>query len=298
MNVTVETGDPSTLKLLEENARYMRHEQFSTLVANIKRDGDLTQIPFVWFEEDTGTRHVLSGNHRVMAAMEAGLKEIRWLETADKLNKSQRLAIQLSHNAIAGEDDASILAKLYQEIDDLEMKHYSGLDDRSLELLREAQVDSLQEPKLEFQTLSYVFLPGDGDRVMEAFDAAAKYATKATETWLARYEDHFRLLQAVEESSSSYDVRNRSAALTYILDIYENHRDELQAGYIDETTDKPKHKRSVPITTVLTTDYIGTEDAIALKKALNRMKELGQAENKGAPELLAQLARDYLEANK
>lgn len=299
MNVTVETGDPKTLTLLEENARYMRHEQFANLVANIRRDGDLTQIPFVWYDTNTDTRHVLSGNHRVMAAMEAGLTEIKWLETSDPLNKSQRLAIQLSHNAIAGEDDASILAKLYQEIDDLEMKQYSGLDDKALNLLREAQVDSLQEPKLEFQTLSYVFLPGDGDEVMRVFEEAVKYASKATETWLARYEDHFRLLQAVEEASSSYDVRNRSAALTYILDIYENHRDELQQGYTSPDTDKPKHKRTVPITTILNTDYIGAEDAITIKKALNRMKELGHTDStKGAPEQLAQLARQYIDNNK
>lgn len=299
MNVDVETGDPRSLTLLEENARYMRHEQFATLVANIRRDGHLTQIPFVWIEPDTGMKHVLSGNHRVMAAIEAGLKEINWLETRDPLNKSQRLAIQLSHNAISGEDDTNILSKLYQEIDDLEMKEYSGLDDKTLALLREAQVDSLKEPKLEFQTLSYVFLPGDGDEVMRIFEEAVKYAKNATETWLARYEDHFRLLQAVEEASTSYDVRNRSAALTYILDIYENHRDELQAGYINETTGKAKHKRTVPITTILNTDYLNAEDAITIKRALKRMKELGDGDNaKGEPELLARLAKQYINDHK
>ena len=38
--------DPKTLKLLEMNARFMRHEEFQRLVANVKKDGQLTSAPF------------------------------------------------------------------------------------------------------------------------------------------------------------------------------------------------------------------------------------------------------------
>lgn len=291
MKVTVESGDPRSLRLLEENARYMRHEQFANLVANVRRDGVLTSLPFVW-EDDEGVLHVLSGNHRVMAAVEAGLTEIRWLQTSDDLNLSQRLAIQLSHNAIVGEDDASVLTKLYQQIDDMEMKHYSGLDDRSLELLRDAQVASVTEPNLEYQVLSYVFLPGDGDRVMEIFEEASKLAQKASETWLVRYEDHFRLLQAVEEASAAHDVRNRSAALTYVLDVYERHREELQEGYVDEHGEA-KHGRGVPLSSVLNTDYLNASEAVVVSKALSKMRDRG--ESSGGIDGLVRLARLYLD---
>lgn len=36
--------DPKSLKLLEVNARFMRHEEFQRLVANIKQDGQLMQV--------------------------------------------------------------------------------------------------------------------------------------------------------------------------------------------------------------------------------------------------------------
>src|SRR5690606_18347494 len=62
------------LLLLEKNARYMTNAQFRNLVNNIKRDGGLSSVPFCVREGDKF--RVLSGNHRVMAAREAGLREI------------------------------------------------------------------------------------------------------------------------------------------------------------------------------------------------------------------------------
>lgn len=56
---------------LEKNARYMTNEQFRNLVENIKRDGQLSSVPFC--VKVDGKYRVLSGNHRVMAAKEAAV---------------------------------------------------------------------------------------------------------------------------------------------------------------------------------------------------------------------------------
>jgi ParB-like chromosome segregation protein Spo0J len=50
----------------------MKAPQFKRLVENIRRDGVLTQLPLVY------RGRILSGNHRVRAAIEAGLTEIEW----------------------------------------------------------------------------------------------------------------------------------------------------------------------------------------------------------------------------
>lgn len=68
--------NPKSLKLLKVNARYMKQDEFNKLVANIKRDGCLTQLPFCCKDADENKWLVLSGNHRVKAAIEAGLEEI------------------------------------------------------------------------------------------------------------------------------------------------------------------------------------------------------------------------------
>jgi len=69
-------GDPRTLTLLDVNARFLPHEQFRQLVENIRRDGCLTSTPLVWNDTASGRLVVLSGNHRTLAAIEAGLVSI------------------------------------------------------------------------------------------------------------------------------------------------------------------------------------------------------------------------------
>lgn len=112
--------DIEELSLLEKNARYMTNEQFSRLVSNIKQDGGLTSVPFCYKEGDR--YKVLSGNHRVMAAKEAGLKQVLIMYTDKEMTKSEQIAVQLSHNAIVGQDDPAILKELWSEINDVDLK--------------------------------------------------------------------------------------------------------------------------------------------------------------------------------
>ena len=58
----VQRMDPKELKLVDVNARFMRHETIQRLIANLRADGELTQIPFA-VKDDDGSYTVLSGNH-------------------------------------------------------------------------------------------------------------------------------------------------------------------------------------------------------------------------------------------
>ena len=89
INTRIIEIDPRELKLLKMNARFMRHEEFQRLVANIKQDGQLTSAPFAARNPD-GTYEVLSGNHRVQAAIAAGLETT----TAKKTYKNDVRALQ------------------------------------------------------------------------------------------------------------------------------------------------------------------------------------------------------------
>ncbi|MGD9932714.1 MAG: ParB N-terminal domain-containing protein [Dehalococcoidia bacterium] len=108
------TVDPREIVLLELNARYMNPETFRRLVENVKRDSVLTQLPFCVREQ--GRLKVLSGNHRVQAAIEAGLERIEVLVSKTELSPARQRAIQLSHNAIAGEDDPLMTAMLTEAV--------------------------------------------------------------------------------------------------------------------------------------------------------------------------------------
>lgn len=58
---------------------------------------------------------------------------------------------------VKGQDDLAILRELYDEINDVAMKEYSGLDDRVLGQLNPPTLDPLSEKGLEYRIVSISF---------------------------------------------------------------------------------------------------------------------------------------------
>lgn len=282
--------DPRELVLLEQNARFMRHEQFARLVENVKRDKALTSVPLAALMDD-GRYEVLSGNHRTAAAIEAGLTEISVMFIDEVLPEQQRRAIQLAHNAIAGEDDPAILQAIYEDLDDIDWREYSGLDDKALGLLKDVQIGSLSEVNLEFQLLSITFLPEELERVKGVIEYAMAAAKTANAAWIARYSQHERLLSAFADVSKSYDVSNVATALDVILDVFEANIGDITDGWWDELEEKLRHTKHVPLGPV-TGLYAPAEDAAIVRKAIEKARA-GDS-SYGAAKALADVCRAYL----
>lgn len=293
INTRIVEIDPRELKLLKMNARFMRHEEFQRLVANIKRDGQLTSVPFAALDPADGKYEVLSGNHRVQAAISAGLQTIPFIITDDPLSEEQRIAIQLSHNAIVGQDDPDILKKLYDKILDIDLKEYSGLDDKTLGLLDKAQSQAMSEANLEFQVLSIVYLPDELKAAQAVIDKARDAVKNCENVWLATDKEYEKWLDAQEIASSAYNVKNVSAAMQIIFKVFENNLNQLTEGW--ENAD-PKNDNSmwVPIATLLGRSKIPVGSAKVIKKALDRMVGHGDITNKNLWEGLEYLCADYL----
>lgn len=275
MKTRMDRVDPRSLKLLELNARFMRHEQYQQLVANIKRDGCLTSVPLVCIED--GVQVVRSGNHRVRASIDAGLLEIDVMVVDEPLTEAQLIALQLSHNSIAGEDDPAILKQLYQQIEDVDWRQYAGLDDKTLELLDEIDVDGLSEANLEFQTIAFVFLPNEAERAKEAFDEA-RAMVSSNATWLARFAEVDRLYDALAEASASSGVKNQAVALLAVLDVFAKHRDSLRELW-DAGDGEVKHDGRVPLSSVYGTDRIPAALAAKLGKHVDKLLAQGEIDN-------------------
>lgn len=290
MNVFTLEIDPREIKLLEMNARYMKHEEFNRLVDNIRRDGKLTSTPFLCKDED-GRWLCLSGNHRTKAAIEVGLSTITCLATDDPLTKEQQIAIQLSHNAIAGQDDPATLKALYEQILDTSLKQYSGLDDKTLELLDKFSSISISEANLTFQTLSMVFLPDELDAARKVIDEAKDRAKSSKDIWLTRMQDYEAWLDAQETVSSAYNVKNVATAVEIILKIFQRNVTQCSEGW-EETID---NKRYVPIETVIGRTKIPAEDAKVIKKALDTMVGTSQIDSKALYGGLTMLCQQYLD---
>jgi len=281
--------DPREIKLLEMNARYMKHEEFNRLVENVRRDGQLTSTPFLCKEPD-GTYLCLSGNHRTMAAIEVGLEKICCLATDEPLTQDQKVAIQLSHNAISGQDDPATLKLLYESILDTEMKKYSGLDDKTLELLEQFSAVSISEANLTFQTLSIVFLPDELETAQKVIGEALERAKSSDSIYLARFKEYDDWLDAQETVSSAYNVHNVATAIDLILRVFSRNLAQCAEAWEDSDDDK----RWVPIESVIGRSKIPVGSAKIIRKALDKMLGRQEVTGENLFQGLEYMAADYL----
>ncbi|MGC5004799.1 ParB N-terminal domain-containing protein [Streptomyces sp. DT203] len=284
--------NPADLQLLPVNARFFRKEEYDRLVENVRRDGCLTSVPLVYSggEYEEGRELVLSGNHRTMAAVDAGVDAIDVMLIEEHLDEQQLIAIQLSHNSIAGEDDPATLKQLYEQLDDVDWRAYSGLDDEQLQLLAEVSPEGLSEANLDFATVSLVFLPLELEAAREAFDQA-RLGQDAS--WLAARADYEQTLDTLASTHAAHKVGNVATALHAILTIVENHLTDLQAGY-QSPDGTPLHSGTVGLETVLGARTLPAPAAVTINKAISAAEGRGEIEQGQGWRLLERLAGEYL----
>lgn len=264
--LSIEIISANQVEFTPNNARYMRQETFQNLVNNIKRDGAITSLPYGIRTPD-GKFLVLSGNHRLKAAIKAGLETFPVIINHKPLTKGEQIAIQLSHNAIAGEDDLRILKDLYDQIADVDLKYYSGLTDDDFNAFKPVDLESLTSVSPPFYTLSLIFFPAEAENVAGQLKRAGE-AAKNFSAYAATLAEYDRLLDAPDKAERAYNVINTSTAFQVILNLFERNVNQLAEG------------RLVPIATVLGTDLI----PVAVAQQLQR--DIKKAGNPKSPELL------------
>lgn len=146
---------PNDLVFLDKNARYMSKDQLDRLTHNIKQDQFLTQLPLCMKRSD-GSLLILSGNHRVKAAIKAELDFIM-VQYIEEVDKDKWLALQLSHNSIVGQDDMVLLAELYGMIQELDGKEYSGINEQEIRKYEELPIASINEDGIRLHEVGFVF---------------------------------------------------------------------------------------------------------------------------------------------
>jgi hypothetical protein len=296
---TLVTRTLADLVSLEINARYMRKETYDRLVANLADDGCLTSTPLIYGgngDYPEGHELILSGNHRVAAAIEAGIVEANCLLITQRLPHTRQVALQLSHNALSGEDDLATLKLLYDGIDDLDDRAYAGLDDKTLELLDGVDLESLSEANLDFTTIMLTFLPEEAERARAALEHLGR---SADETWLARIADYNRMLDALGSAHSSYNVGNVAAALGILIALAEKHVTDLQDGYFDpDRPSEPRHRGHVGLEVVFGSRLVPAATAAALTRAIKCAVDDGRVDGAKPWELLDIMVADFLDPHR
>ena len=192
------------------------------------------------------------------------------------MSRSKRVAFQLAHNAIDGEDDLATLRELYEEIQNAEEKMYSGLDDKALNLLAEVQPISISETNLSFQILSLMFLPDELEEAKKAMDEAKVWLSGSDQIWTARFKDYDEWMEAAEMTGSSYNISNASTAVSLMLLLFRKSIRALQDGWLEMDTKEAKHNNWVPIESVIETSKIPAQSLAVIRKAVERMEARGE----------------------
>ncbi len=192
----------------------MKGPQFNRLVENIRRDGCLTSFPLVYRRGDDLV--VVSGNHRVSAAIKAGIVESDVIEVTNPLTHQQFVALQLSHNAIVGQDDPSILRSLYDELD-FNWKEYSGLTDDAFNI-EELDISALHVQAPFYEELTISFLPGDGPVFSEWLDKIAK-SKQGRERLVGLYADFGVFFETLIAVKAAKNVHNTAVALRLMAEL-------------------------------------------------------------------------------
>lgn len=218
----VEERKLSELTLLANNARYMDKKEFDLLTSNIKNDGCLTSFPLVYDGDVYG--EVLSGNHRVQAAIKAGIELAQVIVIKSPLTKDQKIALQLSHNSITGKDDPNLLKALYDSIENLDYKMYSGITDEMF------KVDDLTLAAMSFETpkeeeVILHFLQGDKEVFCDSLKKIEKKAKKLH--LIAHMEDFNSLFDSVFKVKSELNILNTTEAIRAVVRLAEERLAEI-----------------------------------------------------------------------
>lgn len=227
----IRKADPTALKARDKNARFMTAAQLKRLTDNIARDGALTSLPLV-YQRAEGRLEIISGHHRVQAAIGAGMSEIDVICITTELSETRLTGLQLSHNAITGQDDQSLLADLYSSLD-LEGRKYSGLTDDAFAGLDNLGLASLGIGAVKYEELRITFLPED----QVEFEAYLKRIGKAAEKrphLVAARADFDELFDSLIRVKEGLKVHNAGLALVAMARLACEKLTEIEATDADQ----------------------------------------------------------------
>lgn len=222
--------------LLERNAHYMDKQMLDRLTANVEQDGFLSQLPFGMKRNVDAKYLILSGNHRLKAAIKAHLPYILILYI-DEVDKDTQLGYQLSHNALVGKDDLQMLKELYSEIDSIEKREFTGLNDLNFTDVNKINMPAIGDGDIELTEMKFQFVESKANNIQNVLDALEKLGIdENSNIVVGSFESYIKVLQAVR---LKYDILSKSVAFSKMIDICSAYLEMLEK---EETTEENKEE--------------------------------------------------------
>jgi hypothetical protein len=124
---------------------------------------------------------------------------------------------------------------------------------------------------LDFQTMSFMFLPAELARLKAAFEDAWALTKSADETWVAELAQYDTFADALDMAGRANSVTNQAAALSLILDVFYAHLEDLSQVWRQERL----NQAWVPVPSITGWEMPLTA-ATVVKQAADRMIARGE----------------------
>lgn len=221
-----EVVDINLIDEAELNANEMTSEDFATLVDNIGKSG-LSSVPCC-YRKANGRFGMISGHHRLRACKKLYHKTIGILYCDEsELSKDEIIAIQLSHNSLHGQDNQSILKKLFEQIQSVDFKKFAhiNIDEVSPISMDGIDIFALKENFV----FTVVLYPNSFESLDELFGDIREQAKRSDALILAGQEDNeMMMLRLQTEIGKEFNIKSPSTTFAKMLELAAERLREIQ----------------------------------------------------------------------
>jgi hypothetical protein len=201
---------------LEKNAHFFEKDKLDKLVQNVAHDGFLSQLPFGMKRKSDDKYLILSGNHRLKAAIKANLTYILILYI-DEVDRDTQIAYQLSHNSLVGKDDLQMLKDIYKEMKSIEAKEFSGLNGIQFVDVEKLQVSSINDGDIELTEIKFLFIENRKNDVKAVLSELEKHKLNEDSSIVFGSFDAF--VKVLTEVKKAYGIKSMTVAFGRMIDI-------------------------------------------------------------------------------
>ena len=210
--------DISRIEEAKENANKMSDRDFAQLVDNI-RVGGLSSSPTLWHRKADDMYVIISGHHRLRACRELAYTKVGCLYAEeDDLSEDEKIATQISHNSLHGEDNKGILKRMFEEIKSVDFKQFAHINIDEIESIPMFQGSVL--PESEHYNVSFILYKKDIEALKELFGIVQEDLTKSEMVIMADQDNSEELLQnIIRDIQKKYNVKSSNIAFCKILEL-------------------------------------------------------------------------------
>lgn len=209
----------------ELNANEMSAEDFATLCENIGLSG-LSSVPCC-YKKANGRFGMISGHHRWRACKKNHFLKIGilWVDESD-LTEDEKIAIQLSHNSLHGEDNMSILKILFGKIQNIDFKKFAHINIDEVAPISTEGI-SVYALKENF-VFTIVLYPNSFENLDELYGDIREQAKKCDALVLADDTNELPLLKLQQDIGSQFNIKSPSITFAKLLELARERLDEIK----------------------------------------------------------------------